>query len=75
MEATIKVENYYEHFNVSGAYAASLVLAVLALLTLFAMNLVQRRERKIVAPAAVAESTVQMAGATTEKEGPDGYQG
>jgi sulfate transport system permease protein len=68
--ATIFVEKQYEHFNVSGSYAAALVLAVLALMTLFAMNLVQRRESKIVSPATVAEPTV---GATTEKEGPDGH--
>jgi len=41
--ATLLVENYYEHFNVAGAYAAALVLAVMALATLLAMNLVQRR--------------------------------
>ena len=66
--ATLFVEKQYETFNVSGAYAASLVLAVLALTTLFAMNLVQRRERKIVAPATVAESTLHGAGAATGKE-------
>jgi sulfate/thiosulfate transport system permease protein len=43
--ATLLVENYYEHFNVAGAYAAALVLAVMALATLLAMNLVQRRSR------------------------------
>ena len=42
--ATLLVENYYEHFNVSGAYAAALVLAVMALATLFAMNLLQRKD-------------------------------
>ena len=40
------VEKQYEHFNVAGAYAAALVLAVMALATLLAMNLIQRRERK-----------------------------
>jgi sulfate/thiosulfate transport system permease protein len=43
--ATLLVENNYEHFNVAGAYAAALVLAVLALATLLAMNLIQRRNR------------------------------
>jgi sulfate/thiosulfate transport system permease protein len=66
--ATLFVEKQYETFNVSGAYAASLVLAVLALTTLFAMNLIQRRERKIVAPASVAEPGLHTAGATTGKE-------
>jgi sulfate transport system permease protein len=42
--ATIFVEKQYEHFNVAGAYAAALVLAVLALATLLAMNLIQRKE-------------------------------
>jgi sulfate/thiosulfate transport system permease protein len=68
--ATIHVENLYEHFNVAGAYAAALVLAVLALMTLFAMNLVQRRDRKIVAPSVVAEPVLQTAGTATEKEAP-----
>jgi sulfate transport system permease protein len=68
--ATIHVENLYEHFNVAGAYAAALVLAVLALMTLFAMNLVQRRDRKIVAPSVVAEPALQTAGTANEKEAP-----
>ena len=73
--ATIFVEKQYEHFNVSGAYAAALVLAVLALMTLFAMNFVQRRERTIVSPATVAEPTLHTAGPTSDKEAPDGHQG
>ena len=40
--ATLLVENQYEHFNVAGAYAAALVLAVMALTVLLAMNLIQR---------------------------------
>ena len=52
--ATIFVENQYEHFNVSGAYAAALVLAVLALATLLAMNFIQRRDKVAVAPTAAA---------------------
>jgi sulfate/thiosulfate transport system permease protein len=43
--ATLFVEQQYEHFNVSGAYAAALVLAVMALAVLFFMNFVQRKER------------------------------
>jgi sulfate transport system permease protein len=64
--ATLLVEEYYEHFNVAGAYAAALVLAVLALLTLFAMNFIQRRDRKIVAPSIVAEPALATAGAGKE---------
>jgi sulfate transport system permease protein len=52
--ATLLVEQQYEHFNVSGAYAAALVLAVMALATLFAMNLIQRRDRRTTSPTEVA---------------------
>lgn len=53
--ATLLVENYYEHFNVAGAYAAALVLAVIALAVLLFMNLIQRRDRKVaMTPSAVA---------------------
>jgi sulfate transport system permease protein len=68
--ATIHVENLYEHFNVAGAYAAALVLAVLALMTLLAMNLLQRREPTLVSPATVAEPALETGGATTGKEAP-----
>jgi sulfate transport system permease protein len=64
--ATLRVENLYEHFDVAGAYAAALVLAVLALLTLFAMNFIQRRDRKIVAPSSVTEPALVTAGAGKE---------
>jgi sulfate/thiosulfate transport system permease protein len=49
--ATILVKQYYQNFNVAGAYAASLVLAVLALSTLLFMNLIRRKDRTVVAPA------------------------
>jgi sulfate transport system permease protein len=39
------VQKEFENFNESGAYAASLVLALLALATLLAMNLIKRRRR------------------------------
>jgi sulfate transport system permease protein len=52
--ATLLVENNYEHFNVAGAYAAALVLAVLALGTLLAMNLIQRRDKPAKAPTEIA---------------------
>ncbi len=52
--ATLLVENQYEHFNVAGAYAASLVLAVMALMVLLAMNLVQRRDKPAKAPSVIA---------------------
>ena len=38
------VEKQYQNFNQPGAYGASLVLALLALITLFAMNLLKRKE-------------------------------
>jgi sulfate/thiosulfate transport system permease protein len=43
------VENEYTNFNLAGAYAAAILLAALALLVLFSMNLLQRRSRKSVA--------------------------
>ena len=43
--ATLLVENLYEHFDVAGAYAAALVLAVMALFTLLFMNVIQRRDK------------------------------
>jgi sulfate/thiosulfate transport system permease protein len=52
--ATLLVENQYEHFDVSGAYAASLVLAVMALLVLLGMNLIQRRDGPAKAPSQIA---------------------
>jgi sulfate/thiosulfate transport system permease protein len=38
------VEKQYENFNLPGAYGASIVLALLALLTLIGMNLLKRKE-------------------------------
>jgi sulfate transport system permease protein len=38
------VRKLFDTFNVSGAYAAALVLALLALLTLLAMHFIQRKE-------------------------------
>lgn len=38
------VQKQFETFNVSGAYAAALVLALIALTTLFAMNRVRKKE-------------------------------
>jgi sulfate/thiosulfate transport system permease protein len=48
--ATILVKQYYQNFDVAGAYAASLVLAVFALSTLLFMNLIRRRDKGVVAP-------------------------
>jgi sulfate transport system permease protein len=64
--ATLLVENNYEHFNVSGAYAASLVLAVMALATLLVMNLIQRRDRPAKPPTQIAVGDA--AALTTGKE-------
>jgi sulfate transport system permease protein len=41
---TLHVQDRFEAFDVTGAYAASLVLALLALLTLLSMNLLKRKE-------------------------------
>jgi sulfate transport system permease protein len=40
---TLHVQNSYENFDLTGAYAASVVLALLALATLLSMSLLQRR--------------------------------
>jgi sulfate/thiosulfate transport system permease protein len=42
--ATLLVESEFRRFNETGAYAASVVLALLALLTLLAMNLIKPKE-------------------------------
>ena len=44
---TLFVERSYQNFNLAGAYAAAVVLAVLALATLLAMNLFKPKERKV----------------------------
>jgi sulfate transport system permease protein len=44
--ATLFVEGEFQRFNQTGAYAASVVLAVLALVTLLAMNLIKPKESK-----------------------------
>ena len=48
------VRKLFDTFNVSGAYAAAVVLALLALAVLFAMNFIQRRDRAVLAGPAVA---------------------
>ena len=40
------VQDQFENFNVTGAYTAAVVLALLALGTLVAMNLLTRRTRR-----------------------------
>jgi sulfate transport system permease protein len=42
----IFVQSQFDRFNVAGAYAAGLVLAVLALVVLFSMNFLQRRSSR-----------------------------
>ena len=44
----------FDTFDVAGAYAAAVVLALLALTVLFAMNFIQRRDRAILAGPSVA---------------------
>jgi sulfate transport system permease protein len=41
---TLQVQERFESFDLTGAYAASVVLALLALLTLLSMNLLRRKE-------------------------------
>ncbi|HEV7846393.1 MAG TPA: sulfate ABC transporter permease subunit, partial [Thermoleophilaceae bacterium] len=42
--ATLFVENRFQRFDATGAYAASVVLALLALVTLLAMNVIKPKE-------------------------------
>lgn len=49
---TLLVQNDYENFNLTGAYAAALVLALLALGTLLAMSLLARRVGRLKSGAA-----------------------
>ena len=42
----IFVQRQFDNFNVAGAYAAGLVLAILALVVLFSMNFLQRRSSR-----------------------------
>jgi sulfate transport system permease protein len=44
--ATLFVEGEYQRFDQTGAYAASVVLALLALVTLLAMNLIRPKESR-----------------------------
>ena len=44
--ATLLVESEFRRFNETGAYAASVVLRVLALVTLLAMNLIKPKEAR-----------------------------
>src|ERR671916_546726 len=41
---TLHVEQRFQHFDLTGAYSASIVLAVLALATLLAMNVIKPKE-------------------------------
>jgi sulfate transport system permease protein len=42
--ATLQVQDDYENFNTAGAYAVSLMLAVIAVLVLISMVLLQPRQ-------------------------------
>jgi sulfate transport system permease protein len=44
---TLLVEKRFQNFDLAGAYAASTLLALLAMATLLAMNLLERRRRRI----------------------------
>ncbi len=43
---TLLVEKRFQNFDLAGAYAASTLLALLALATLLAMTLLDRRKKK-----------------------------
>ena len=43
--ATLRIQDAYENFNLAGAYAISIVLALMAILVLVAMTAVRPRER------------------------------
>jgi sulfate transport system permease protein len=43
---TLLVEKRFQNFDLAGAYAASTLLALLALATLFAMSLLDRRKKE-----------------------------
>jgi sulfate transport system permease protein len=50
------VQKEYLQFNVSGAYAAALVLALIALATLLAMHLVRKRDSKTTSPVTLGKT-------------------
>ena len=63
------VRKLFDTFDVSGAYAAAVVLALLALAVLFAMNFIQRRDRAILAgPSVVTEPAAAVPPLTDDKE-------
>jgi sulfate transport system permease protein len=41
---TLRVDERFEHFDMIGAYSASMVLAVMALATLLAMNIFKKED-------------------------------
>jgi sulfate/thiosulfate transport system permease protein len=54
--APLYVRNLYDHFNESGAYAAAVVLALLAIVVLVGMTLIQRRDDVSVAPSVISDA-------------------
>jgi sulfate transport system permease protein len=54
--------------NVAGAYSASIVLAILALLTLFSMNMIRRRDKVAAAPTTIAVAPLPGKEPETETE-------
>ena len=56
--ATLFVEQRFQNFDLTGAYAASMVLAILALATLLAMNLISPRREEEVTPMAIKVENV-----------------
>ena len=60
------VRKLFDTFQVEGAYAAAVVLALLALIVLVGMNLIQRRDKVAAAP-----TTIAVTGALTSQTEPD----
>lgn len=65
------VRNLFDHFNESGAYAAAVVLALLALAVLLGMNLIQRRDEVATSPSVIANAGGGAAALTPHIDIPD----
>jgi sulfate/thiosulfate transport system permease protein len=66
----IFVQRQFENFDEAGAYAAAIVLAVMALIVLLSMNLLRRRPEAAAIPGGPGDLVTgdSLAGSSTEKE-------
>jgi sulfate/thiosulfate transport system permease protein len=66
----IFIQRIFENFDEAGAYAAAIVLAVMALIVLFSMNLLRRRPEVAGIPGGPGDLVTgdSLAGSSTEKE-------